>query len=84
MHDVSTPEISQENTKEKRKKEKPVVMSLDEFRMTAPTNGISDSTKTEKQQFGTDLDEFFEKQDDFTLQSQESHENVNSQGQYFK
>jgi len=80
LHDVSTPEISQENTKEKRKKEKPVVMSLDEFRMTAPTNEISDSTKTEKQQFGTDLDEFFEKQDDFTLQSQESHENVNSQG----
>lgn len=86
-HDVSVhhvPEISQENPKEKRKKEKPVVMSLDEFRMTAHTNGIGDSVKFEKHHFVTELDDFLERQDDSTVDikgSQPSDENFKAQGQ---
>lgn len=76
---VSTPENAQESTKEKRKKEKPVVMSLDEFRMTAPTDGISDLRKTEKHHFVGELDEI-DWQDNYVSDITKSHENFTSQG----
>lgn len=82
--DVSTSGIDQENTnKEKRKKEKPVVMSLDEFRMNVTTEGISDSGKTEKQHFVAELDGFLASQDDSTVNMKGGHADVTSQGQLF-
>lgn len=61
VHDTSSVEMSQENTKEKRKKEKPIVMSLDEFQMNVTTeeNIASSSAKPEKPNFVTKLDNFF-------------------------
>ena len=87
LPDVSTSGIDQESTsnnlKEKRKKEKPVVMSLDEFRMNVTTEGIGDSAKTEKQHFVAELDGFLGwPQDDSTVNMKGGHD-VTSQGQLF-
>ena len=78
---ISTPDTSQENTKEKKKKEKPVVMSLDEFRMTGPTEaeGINDLAKREKRHSVTGLDDFLEWPDS-TAATDVTESHVKSQG----
>ena len=80
---ISAPEISQEISKEKKKKEKSVVMSLEEFRITGPPGGIQSSTKSEKHHSMTGLDDFLEWPNDSTVAAAEkgSHENSYSQGQ---
>lgn len=82
---ISAPEISEEITKEKKKKEKPVAMSLDEFRIIGATGGTHCSAKSEKHHSVTGLDDFLEWPNDSTTAAveKESLENGNSQGQIF-
>ncbi|KAL9987101.1 hypothetical protein ACROYT_G001350 [Oculina patagonica] len=79
---ISAPENSEEITKEKKKKEKPVVMSLDEFRIIGATGGTQCSAMSEKHHSVTGLDDFLEWPNDSTAAAVEkgSHENGNSQG----
>ncbi|CAH3018401.1 unnamed protein product, partial [Porites evermanni] len=61
---VSTPEFTQENAQEKRKKEKPVVMTLGEFRMTVSADEVNASTNSGHDHFVSELDKFLDWQDD--------------------
>ena len=74
-------EISQEITKEKKKREKPVAMSLSEFRQTATSEGIQCVPKSENSQCVTGLDSFSEWPDDSTTAVTRNHERSNIQGQ---
>lgn len=80
---VSTPEFIQENAQEKRKKEKPVVMTLDEFRMTVSADEVSASTNSGHDHFVSELDKFLDWQDDSgVLDANKSKERLLSEGKF--
>jgi len=78
---TSTQAVSQEITKEKKKKEKPIPMSLSEFRQTGTTEGIQCAPKSESSHSVTGLDSFLEWPDDSTIAVTLNHERSNIQGQ---
>ena len=78
---ISTQEVSQEITKEKRKKEKPVAMSLSEFRQTGTTEGIQYVPKSENSHSVKGLDSFLEWPDDSTIAVTRNHDRSSLQGQ---
>ncbi|XP_073241785.1 uncharacterized protein [Porites lutea] len=78
---VSTPEFTQENAQEKRKKEKPVVMTLGEFRMTVSADEVNASTNSGHDHFVSELDKFLDWQDDSgVLDANKSKERLLSEG----
>ncbi|XP_020625904.1 G kinase-anchoring protein 1-like isoform X1 [Orbicella faveolata] len=80
---TSTQAVSQEITKEKKKKEKPIPMSLSEFRQTGTTEGIQCAPKSESSHSVTGLDSFLEWPDDSTIAVTLNHERSNIQGTTF-
>lgn len=80
---VSATEFIQENAQEKRKKEKPVVMTLDEFRMTASAGEVSASTNSGHDHFVSQLDKFLDLQDDIgVLDANKGNERLLSEGKF--
>ena len=71
-------EISLEDGKGKKKKEKAVVMSLDEFQLTGSTEGTINSAKFEEHSVMR-LDDFLDWPDDSTAATRGSHENSKGQ-----
>ena len=78
---TSTQEVSQEITKDKKKREKPVAMSLSEFRQTGTTEGIQCAPKSENLHSVTGLDSFLEWPDDSTIAVTLNRDRSNIQGQ---
>lgn len=78
---ISAQTVSQEITKEKKKKEKPVAMSLSEFRQTGTTEGIQCAPESEISHSMTGLDNFLEWPDDSTTAVTQNLERSNMQGQ---
>lgn len=78
---LSTQEGSQEMTKEKKKKEKPVAMSLSEFRQSGTAEGIQCVPKSENSHSVKGLDDFLEWPDDSTIAVTQNHVRSNLQGQ---
>lgn len=78
---ISTQEGSQEMTKEKKKKEKPVAMSLSEFRQSGSAEGIQCVPKSENSHSVKGLDDFLEWPDDSTIAVTQNHMRSNLQGQ---
>ena len=77
---TSAQAVSQEITNEKKKKEKPVAMSLSEFRQTGITEGTQCAPKSENLHSMTGLDSFLEWPDDSTSAVTQNHERSNMQG----
>lgn len=80
---ISTQEGSQEMTKEKKKKEKPVAMSLSEFRQSGTAEGIQCVPKSENSHSVKGLDDFLEWPDDSTIAVTQNHVRSNLQGTTF-
>lgn len=68
-------------TKEKKKKEKPVAMSLSEFRQSGTAEGIQCVPKSENSHSVKGLDDFLEWPDDSTIAVTQNHVRSNLQGQ---
>ena len=78
---TSTQEVSHEITKDKKKKEKPVAMSLSEFRQTGTFEGIQCAPKSENSHSVTGLDSFLEWPDDSNIAVTRNHDRSSIQGQ---
>lgn len=68
-------------TKEKKKKEKPVAMSLSEFRQSGTAEGIQCVPKSANSHSVKGLDDFLEWPDDSTIAVTQNHVRSNLQGQ---
>lgn len=77
---TSTQAVSEEIIKEKKKKEKPVAMSLSEFRQTGTTEGTQCAPKSENAHSLTGLDSFLDWPDESTSAVTQNHERSNMQG----